>query len=89
MTSLPAHTRTVLGVALTIGVAFAAPARAQRPDSLPTVAVMYFDNGALVDRAMYDPMRKGLTELLITELQGNPRIRVVEREALQRILEEQ
>lgn len=55
----------------------------------PTVAVMYFNNGALVDHDQYEPMRRGMADILITELQSNPRIRVIERDALQKLLDEQ
>lgn len=55
----------------------------------PTVAVLYFTNGAFGAAAEYAPLSKGLAEMLITELAGNPGIRVVERDRLQALLEEQ
>lgn len=55
----------------------------------PTVAVMYFTNGAIGNNAEYAPLSKGLAEMLITELSGNTNIRVVERDRLQAVLEEQ
>jgi TolB-like protein len=61
----------------------------QAADTRPTVAVMYFNNSALVRHAEYQPLSKGIADVLITELQGNTAIRVLEREALQRLLEEQ
>ena len=61
----------------------------QAPDTRPTVAVMYFNNSALVRHAEYQPLSKGIADVLITELQGNTAIRVLERDALQRLLEEQ
>jgi TolB-like protein len=75
----------------------AATARAQQPvtaapgasDSRPTVAVLYFTNGALVGNADYAPLSKGMAEMMITELARNPGIRVVERDRLQRLLDEQ
>jgi TolB-like protein len=57
--------------------------------SKPTVAVLYFTNGAFGAAAEYAPLSKGLAEMLITELAGNPGIRVVERDRLQTLLEEQ
>jgi TolB-like protein len=57
--------------------------------AMPTVAVMYFNNGSTVTPADYEPLRVGLADILITELSANPRITVVERDALQKILEEQ
>lgn len=53
------------------------------------MAVLYFTNSALVRHAEYQPLTKGITEMLITELSASPAIRVVERDRLQRLLEEQ
>lgn len=77
----------MLGAAL----ALATPtlAVAQGGSDAPTVAIMYFNNGSLVDHDDYEPMRKGMADILITEMQSNPRIRVIERDALQKILDEQ
>jgi TolB-like protein len=54
----------------------------------PIVAVLYFDNGALVRPADYAPLSKGMADMLITELSGNAKLRVVERDRLQTILDE-
>lgn len=64
------------------------PAKAQDP-AKPIVAVMYFTNGALVRNADYEALSKGIAEVLITELSRNPAIRVVERDRLQQLLDEQ
>lgn len=73
--------------------ALPAPAalRAQpaEPDRRPTVAVLYFTNAAMVNREEYAPLAKGLAEMVITELSGNPGIRVVERDRVQSLFEEQ
>ena len=58
-------------------------------DGKPTVAVMYFNNGALSQHDDYEPLRKGIADVLITELAANDSIRVVERDQLQKLLEEQ
>jgi curli biogenesis system outer membrane secretion channel CsgG len=59
-------------------------------DRRPTVAVMYFGNGAVgAAHQELAPLGRGIADLLITELSGNPNIRVVERDQLQRLLEEQ
>ncbi len=49
-----------------------------------TVAVLYFENGGTA----YDALKVGLTQLLISDLVGTPDVRVVERTALQGILDE-
>ncbi len=58
-------------------------------DARPTVAVMYFTNAALIGNADYAPLSKGMAEMLITELARNSSIRVIERDRLQSLLEEQ
>jgi curli biogenesis system outer membrane secretion channel CsgG len=54
------------------------------------VAVMpSFDNGAIVNRADYEALGKGIADVLITELSANPSIRVVERDRVQQLIDEQ
>lgn len=74
---------------LLLPAAGALRAQAGAPDARPTVAVLYFTNAAMVEREQYAPLAKGLAEMLITELAGNPGIRVVERARLQEALSEQ
>jgi len=50
---------------------------------------MYFTNGAIGNAAEYAPLSKGLAEMLITELSGNTNIRVVERDRIQSLIDEQ
>ena len=58
--------------------------------SKPTVAVLYFNNGALgKSNAELAPLTKGIADLFIQELSANTGIRVVERDQIQKILEEQ
>jgi TolB-like protein len=89
--------RTTMLATLSLAtLAAAAPARhaaAQEhagADPRPTVAVMYFNNGA-IGKAHEElaPLSKGIADMLITELSANPRIRVVERDQLQKLLDEQ
>src|SRR4051812_3264119 len=58
------------------------PRDTSRPDRRPTVAVMYFDNGALTNSLDYAPLSKGLADMLVVSLTTNCGIRVVEREQL-------
>lgn len=69
----------------------AGPLGAQTPDRdrRATVAVLYFTNSALVRHDEYEPLSKGITEMLITELAGSPALQVVERDRLQALLQEQ
>ncbi len=73
--------------ALMFGAAI--PLLAQTADTRPTVAVLYFTNSALVDFDSYAPLSKGMAEMLINEISQNAGVRVVERDRLQPLLEEQ
>ena len=56
----------------------------------PTVAIMYFNNNVITkDARDYDGLSKGLPDFLITEMAANPAIRVVERDQVQKLLDEQ
>lgn len=64
---------------------------AQTPDPTrrATIAVLYFTNSALVRHQDYQPLSKGIADMLITELSASPALQVVERDRLQDLLEEQ
>ncbi len=64
-------------------------AQSSAADTRPTVAVLYFTNSALVDFASYAPLSKGMAEMLISEIAQNSGVRVVERDRLQSLMEEQ
>ena len=66
----------------------AAQSRAAALDDRPTVAVMYFNNGSLLRHADFEPLSKGVADMLITDLARNDRVRVVERDQLQKVLDE-
>ena len=56
----------------------------------PTVAVLYFNNSAIgTANAELAPLSKGIADMLIGELAMNPAIRVVERDQIQKVLDEQ
>lgn len=81
---------TALGLALLATSAAAGALGAQESaDVRPTVAVMYFNNGAVGQQAEFEPLSKGLADMLITQLAANTGIRVVERDQLQQLLQEQ
>ena len=73
--------------ALAIAVPSLAPAQG---GGKPTVAVLYFNNGA-IGKANEElaPLSKGIADMLIGELAMNANIRVVERDQIQKVLEEQ
>jgi len=56
----------------------------------PTVAIMYFNNNVITkDARDYDGLSKGLPDFLITEMSSNSAIRVVERDQVQKLIDEQ
>jgi len=72
-----------------VAALLAAPLAAQ-DDTRPTLAVLPFVNSAIgAANAELAPLSKGIADLLITDLGQNPGIRVVERENIQRLLDEQ
>jgi TolB-like protein len=83
--------RTVSWRSLHLAVALVAlvqPLLAQ--SSAPVVAVLYFDNNSFgKDRADYDGLGKGIADLLIADMASNPSMRVVERDRIQSVLQEQ
>jgi curli biogenesis system outer membrane secretion channel CsgG len=64
---------------------------AQTPDPSrrATIAVLYFTNSALIRHQDYQPLSKGIADMLITELSASPALQVVERDRLQDLLDEQ
>jgi TolB-like protein len=56
----------------------------------PTVAIMYFNNNVFTkDAKDYDGLSKGVADFLITEMSANPGIRVIERDQVQKLIDEQ
>src|SRR5438105_7042487 len=68
----------------------AAPALAAAQANTPVVAVLYFDNNSFgKDRTDFDGLGKGIADLLINDMASNAALRVVERDRIQSILQEQ
>lgn len=87
MTRSPAfHLRLLCGLA---ALALPASATAQA-DPRPIVAVLPFDNNSIgAGRENFDGIGKGIQETLIADMAANAKVRLVDRERVQRILEEQ
>ena len=83
--------RAVTFTLLVAGATGAQGLGAQSPerDRRATVAILYFTNSALVRHQEYQPLSKGIAEMLITELSASPALQVVERSQLQSLLDEQ
>jgi TolB-like protein len=66
-------------------------AQARAQDTRPGLAVLPFHNDGSYgqDRENFDALQKGIAGMLISELAQNPAARVVEREEIQKLLDEQ
>lgn len=60
-------------------------------DARPGIAVMPFSNGGSYgqEKEDYDALERGMAGMLISELAANPALRVVERDNIQRLVDEQ
>ncbi|HUL01922.1 MAG TPA: CsgG/HfaB family protein [Gemmatimonadales bacterium] len=83
-------TIAVLSGLVAFGIGGAA-AQGKGSDTRPGIAVMPFDNGGSYgqDKENFDALQKGIAGMLISELGQNPAARVVERENIQQLLDEQ
>ena len=86
-------TRTARFVSLAAAVvglvAPLASVQAQK-EGKPTVAILYFNNGSFGPSAKdYDGLNKGIPDFLITDMTANPNIRVIERDQIVKLLDEQ
>jgi TolB-like protein len=74
--------------ALGVAALVAAPAAAQT-DARPTVAVMFFNNNVFTkDARDYDGLSKGIADFLTTEMTANANIRLIDRDQVQRLIDE-
>jgi TolB-like protein len=66
-------------------------AQGRGQDDRPGMAVMPFDNSGSYgqDKENFDALQKGIAGMLISELAANPAARVVERDKIEKLLEEQ
>jgi len=82
-------TRIALSVLAGAGLLAARePAAAQA--AKPTVAIMYFNNNVFSkDARDYDGLMKGVPDFLVSEMSSNPNIRVIERDQVQKLIDEQ
>lgn len=92
--SLPGRAAFVTGALSLAFLAASAPMlkaqdAAATPDRRPTLFVVDFRVSAIGQQSDYAPLGQGIADLLVSELAQNPAIRVVDRENLHRILQEQ
>src|SRR5208283_6096078 len=53
-----------------------------------TIGILYFENNSVVDKDKLDPLKKGLADMLITEMSKIKSLSVVERQRIQSVVEE-
>jgi curli biogenesis system outer membrane secretion channel CsgG len=81
---------SLAALSLTVGWSAATAQAGAQPDRRATVAVLpSFNNGSVVNHADYDALGKGIADVLITELATNGAVRVVERDKIQQLIDEQ
>jgi TolB-like protein len=66
-------------------------AQQRSQDTRPGIAVLPFDNGGSYGQGKedFDALQRGIAGMMISELSQNPAARVVERQEIQRLLDEQ
>lgn len=81
--------RSLLAVLSILPVLLAAQQRGQ--DTRPGIAVLPFNNGGSYGQGKedFEALERGIAGMMISELSANPAARVVEREQIQRLLDEQ
>src|SRR2546422_453808 len=81
----------LLALALLALVGRALGAQGRGQDTRPGIAVLPFDNSGSYgqDKENFDALQKGIAGMLISELAANPGARVVERDAIQKLLAQQ
>lgn len=71
-------------------VGLVAPLSSVQAQGKPTVAIIQFNNNAFGPGSRdYDGLAKGIPDFLVTEMAGNKNVRVIEREQVQKLVDEQ
>lgn len=88
------HARSIAAIVLGMGASTTASSvHAQTARAInerkPTVAVMEFDNAAMVKRDEFAALTSGFQVMLTNAIATNPSIEVVERQKIQHLLDEQ
>jgi TolB-like protein len=82
--------RFATSAAAALGLAAPVARAVAQETAKPTVAILFFNNNVFAkDARDYDGLRKGLADLLITEMAENPNIRLIDRDQAQRMFDAQ
>jgi TolB-like protein len=79
---------TFVRIALSVAVCGFIIGQASLAANPKTIAVLYFENNSVVDKEKLDPLKKGLADMMITEMSKIKGIKVVERQRIQSIIDE-
>ncbi len=83
-------TRFVPLAAAVLGLVAPRAAVQAQKEGKPTLAILVFQNGAFgKDARDYDGLTKSVPAILVTEMAANPNIRVIERDQVQALVDEQ
>src|SRR5213596_2712537 len=82
---------SLLALALLCPAPVGLGAQARGQDTRPGIAVFPFDNGGSYgqNKDNFDALQKGIAGLMISDLAAGAAVRVVERDELQKLLDEQ
>jgi len=83
--------RAVMTVLSLVPVLLGAQQGARNQDTRPGIAVLPFNNGGSYGQGKedFDALERGIAGMMISELTQNPAARVVERQEIQRLVDEQ
>jgi len=83
--------RAVLTVLTLVPVLLAAQQGGRNQDTRPGIAVLPFNNGGSYGQGKedFDALERGIAGMMISELSQNPAARLVERQEVQRLVDEQ
>jgi TolB-like protein len=81
------HTTALFFLAtVTLTTAAGSPAHLERPEPKKNVAILYFDN--YTGSADYDPLGKGISSMMISDLSSVKEIQILERDRMQDLIKE-
>ena len=86
---MSARTLHLLAFTLAWSAVFAPDARPQTPADVPVIAVMDFTGFLLGEGGNSAPLGKAVSAMLVTEFSGRPGLKVIERQNLQELIQEQ
>jgi len=75
-------------ISMVLLVSLSAAVASAQEANLQTIGILYFENNSVVDKDKLDPLKKGLADMLITEMSKIKSLKVLERQRIQSAVEE-